>query len=104
MMVLVETPELPLLSCWSGGAGVVLGVSIAETSTWLVMVTTTPSSCVLAIWVWLVDVRMITDGGGEVGVGVVGVDLGGCVVEGGSSEVEGGADVVELEAGKWRKL
>ena len=74
MMVLDETPELPLFS-WGGGVGVVLGVSVTEMTTWLVRVITTPSCCVLSILVWLVDGRTTWDTGGEVGVALLGLGL-----------------------------
>jgi hypothetical protein len=77
MTVLDETPELPLFSWGGAGAAVALGVSVAETTISLVMVTTTPFCCVLSILVWLVDGRTTRDTEGEVGVALVAVDLGG---------------------------
>jgi len=78
MIVLWETPELPVLS-WAGGVdSVALGVdgTVSLITTWLVMVTTTPF-CVVSILVWLVDGRTIKDveGEGEVEVSLVEVGL-----------------------------
>jgi hypothetical protein len=75
-MVLVETPELPLLA-WLGGDGVALGVSPTETTTSLVMVITWPSCCVLSILVRLVDGRRTRDAEDEVAAGGAEADLDG---------------------------
>ena len=98
MMVLDETPPPPL-SWFEGvlGGAEGFGVSTEETTISLVMVTTWPSSCVLAILVWEVDVRTMGDtvvGAvvGFEGVELVDVALAGCSDEEGGFELELGAE------------